>query len=398
MHRTLLRYVCAEQAVPFCVSLFVLTLVLFLGKSMRYTQLLFASGSGFADFGKLLLYSLPYFFTFTIPMATLLAVLLAFARLAHDNEITAMKAAGISFYQMIPPVALVAGSAWLFTLVVSCFVLPDGNSALKGALVEMARSRAELGLKERVFNDQFDGLVFFVNEISADGRELKEVFISDERSTKTKSTIIAEKGLFINEPDRNRLSLRLFQGTIIRVGDALRSSQSIRFEKYDFHVDLESIGFGGKKYHKDESHFSLTELRKALAEAEPSSEEHNELLLEWHRRLSLPFACLVLGFVAAPLGVQSGSVSRFSGVVLGLLLFLLYYIFFSAAKALGENGACPPAIGLWLPNVLLGVLAIVLWTKTARESPWKPVVLGQHLVKAAAARLKIRGRYGARRK
>jgi lipopolysaccharide export system permease protein len=106
MRRTLLRYLVVEEAIPFFVSLFVLTLVLFLGKTIRYTKLLFITGSGLADFGKLLLYLIPYLFAFTIPMATLMAILLAFARLTHDNELTAMKAAGLSFYQTIPPVAL----------------------------------------------------------------------------------------------------------------------------------------------------------------------------------------------------------------------------------------------------------------------------------------------------
>ena len=150
MRRTLFRYLLLEQLVPLFVSLFVLTVVLFLGKSMRYTKLLFASGSGLADLGKLLFYSTPYFLAFTIPMATLLAVLLAFTRLAHDNEITAMKAAGISFYQMIPPVAIVTGCAWVISLGLSLFVLPSGNSALERVLLELAQSRIQLGLKERI--------------------------------------------------------------------------------------------------------------------------------------------------------------------------------------------------------------------------------------------------------
>ena len=390
MRRTLLRYLLVEQVVPFFVSLFGLTLVLFLGKSMRYTKLLFAGGSGLVDLGKLLVYSLPYFLAFTIPMATLLAVLLSFARLAHDNEMTAMKAAGISFYQMITPVAIVAGCAWLLTLGLSLFVLPSGNSALKRTLVEMAQSRAQLGLKERVFNNQFDGLVFFVNSSSPDGTRLQEVFISDERFPQTRNTIIAEEGLLLNDPDNKRITFRLFRGNILRVGDKMTSAQTIHFQSYDFHVDLQSLAFGGKKFIKGAKQLDFLELREALAEAEPGSNKHYELLLEWHRRFSLPFACIVLGFIAAPLSVQSGPGSRLSGVVLGLFLFLLYYILFSAAKALGEDGTYPPVVGMWLPNVIFGVLAVVLWIKTARESPFKPVAFCQQLADSVRSRLKAR--------
>jgi lipopolysaccharide export system permease protein len=390
MRRTLLRYLLVEEAVPFFVSLLVLTLVLFLGKTMRYFKLLFITGSGLADFGKLLLYLMPYLFAFTIPMATLLAILLAFARLAHDNEITAMKAAGISFYQTIPPVALLAGFAWLVTLSLSNFVLPHANSAFKRAILEMARSRGELILKERIFNDQFSGLVFFINSISPDGKHLRQVFISDSRSPETKSSIVAEEGFVVHSADGDRMTLRLLRGQIFRVAAEMQSLQTIRFQNYDFNLDLDSFALGGKELRKAEKHLSFNELRQKLAAAKVGSREHNKLSYEFHRRLSLPFACIVLGFLAAPLSVQSRTGSRLSGVVLGLLLFLLYYVFISAAKALGEGGSYPPAVGMWLPNVIFSTLAIVLWIKTARESPFKPIVVVQSLVRLVSSRIKLR--------
>jgi len=390
MRQTLLRYLLVEETIPFLASLFVMTLALFLGKTMRYAQLFFITGSGLADFGKLLLYLIPYLFAFTIPMATLIAILLAFARLAHDNELTAMKAAGISFYQTIPPVALLAGFAWLVTLTLSNFVLPHANSAFKRVILDMARSRGELMLKERIFNDQFAGLVFFINSISPDGKHIRQVFISDSRSPETESSITAEEGFVIHSPDGNRMTLRLLRGQIFRVAADMQSLQTIRFQNYDFNLNLDSFALGDKEFRKAEKHLSFNELRQKLAAAKVGSREHNKLSYEFHRRLSLPFACLVLGFLAAPLSVQSRTGSRLSGVVLGLLLFLLYYLFISAAKALGEGGSYPPAVGMWLPNVIFSALAIVLWIKTARESPFKPIVVVRRFVGLITSRIRLR--------
>ena len=392
MRLTLFRYLLVELLVPFFVSLLVLTLVLLLAKTMQYMRLFFASGAVLVDFGKLLLYSLPYFLAFTMSMATLLSVLLAFARLSHDNEITAMKAAGISFYQMIPPVATLVGCAWLVSFGLTLFVLPGGQSALERHLLEMAQSRVQLGLKERVFNDQIDGLVFFINSISPDGTQLKEVFISDERSPETKSSIVADEGIVINDPSSKRLTLRLFRGNILRVRDDMRRAQTIHFQNYDFHVDLDSLTSGGETFRKGPSEMSLTELREAMATAEPGSKVKIKLSWEWHQRFSLPFACIVLGFVAAPLGVQTRTGSRFSGVVIGLFLFLLYYIFLSAAQAFRKDVAYPPAIGLWVPNVVFGILAITLWIKTAREQSFKPIALARRLAAQITSRLTSRHR------
>jgi len=390
MRWTLFRYLLVEETIPFLASLFVMTIALFLGKTMRYAQMFFITGSGLVDFGKLLLYLIPYLFAFTIPMATLIAILLAFARLAHDNELTAMKAAGISFYQTIPPVALLAGFALLLTLALSNFVLPHANSAFKRTILDMARSRGELILKERIFNDQFAGLVFFINSISPDGKHLRKVFISDSRSPETKSSIVAEEGFVLHSADGNRMTLKLLRGQIFRVAAEMNSLQTIRFQNYDFNLNLDSLALGDKEFSKAEKHLSFNELRQKLAAAKVGSRQHNKLSYEFHRRLSLPFACIVLGFLAAPLSVQSRTGSRLSGVVLGLLLFLLYYVFISAAKALGEGGSYPPAVGMWLPNVIFAALAIVLWIKTARESPFKPIVVVRRLLELITSRIRLR--------
>ena len=143
MRKILFRYLLTEQAAPFLVSVMAVTVVLFLGRSMRYTRLLFTSPSALEDLGRLFLYSLPYFLAFAIPMATLLGILLAFTRLASDNEITALKTAGLSLYQLLPTVAMVAVSATLVALTLSLLVLPKANKALR-SLIEILPAKTRV--------------------------------------------------------------------------------------------------------------------------------------------------------------------------------------------------------------------------------------------------------------
>jgi lipopolysaccharide export system permease protein len=386
MSRTLLRYTLVEQAVPFGVSLLVLTIVLFTAKVMSFLHLVFASESDLGDLGKMLVYLIPYFFVYTLPLATLLGVLAAFSRLSHHNEITAMKAAGIGFYQLLPPVALVAGTTWVLSLALTHFVLPGGNIAFKRALLDMARSTAQLSLKERLFNDQVKGMVFLVNRISPDGRHFHDVLISDERDPAERSTIMAEEGFLLSNADEEGFSLKLLRGTILKVGKKMRSAQTIRFQEYDLYVNLTSA-FGAKEFRKKERHMTEFELRRAIALAEPRSVSRYKLLMEWHRRFSLPFACVVFAFIAAPLGVLSGTTSRLTGVILGLCLFLLYYALVSLGKAIGENGLCPPFLGLWLPNLFFTIIAILMWERTTRESPFQPAVKVRQMAASIISRL-----------
>jgi len=388
MRRTLFRYLLIEQTAPFLVSVMVITVVLFLGRSMRYTRLLFTSPSALHDLGRLFLYSLPYFLAFAIPMATLLGILLAFTRLASDNEITALKTAGLSLYQLLPTVAMVAVSATLVALTLSLLVLPKANKALRSLLVEIATSRMQLAFNERVFNDQFKGMTFFVDRIALNGTRFYGVFISDERDSRMQNTIIAEEGMLLDSRGRKELEIRLLRGMVIRVESENRTAQTIRFQHYDFAVDLVSpkVGMLGRT----EAQLTLRELSRALALAKPGSAEHFYLSKEWHKRFAIPFACLALGLIAAPLSLQAGTASRLSGVVLGLLLFLVYYVLLTGAETLAEAGLCPVGLAVWLPNGFFAVLATVLWRRSARERPFAIFTACRHLVSAALARGKDR--------
>jgi lipopolysaccharide export system permease protein len=388
MRRILFRYLLYEQAAPFFVSVMVVTVVLFLGRSMRYTRLLFASPSAMEDLGRLFLYSLPYFLAFAIPMATLLGILLAFSRLASDNEIAALKAAGLSLYQLFPAVAVVAVSATLAALTLSLLVLPRANTALRFLLVEMATSRLPIAFTERVFNDQFRGLTFFINRIAPDGTRFQEVFISDERDPRSRNTIIAEEGMLVDSRGRRGVDIRLFRGIVIRVESERRTAQTIRFQHYDFSIDLLSTQVGMLR--RVEAQLTLHELKQALAAAKPGSPEQFYLSKEWHKRLALPFACLALGLIAPPLSLQTGTASRLSGVVLGLFLFLLYYVLLTGAETLAEAGLCPVAPALWLPNALFAILAASLWVRTARERPFALLAFCRHLVSSTLGRVRDR--------
>jgi lipopolysaccharide export system permease protein len=89
--------------------------------------------------------------------------------------------------------------------------------------------------------------------------------------------------------------------------------------------------------------------------------------LEFHKKFSIPFACFALGILAIPLGIKSKSAKRSTGLILGLLFFLIYYLLLSAGMVWGETGDYPPVVGMWLPNFVVGAFGVYLLVKTANE-------------------------------
>ena len=96
MKNILYRYLFREIAATFLFALVVFTLVLFMGKVLQLAELVFINGVSLKNILRLFLYLIPTFSLVTIPMSFLLAVLLTFARLSSDNEITAIKSSGVS--------------------------------------------------------------------------------------------------------------------------------------------------------------------------------------------------------------------------------------------------------------------------------------------------------------
>lgn len=360
---------------PFFLNLLVLTFLLLMTKILELTNLIVSQRVGLGTVILVLVYSMPYFLIFVIPMSAMMAILLAFLRLSSDNEIIALKASGVSIYRLLPPVFIFCLISSLATAFVSIQGLPWGTLSFKRLAFEVSRSHADIALKERTFIDSFEGVILYVNKIDTKDRTLNDVFVVDKQEPKLVSTIVARKGRLLSDPEKFLWVLRLYDGSIGQVSRESRSVHTLDFKTYDFALDLGhtiSTQSGGAK---DETEMSLSELRQSLREAEEKDVQYFLTLLEYHKKFSIPFACFVLGLVAVPLGIQFRTAKRSSGIVLGLFFFLLYYVLLAAGWSLGETGNYPPVIGMWVPNLVLGAIGLYLMFMTARERPVRAILV-----------------------
>ena len=350
---------------PFCVSLGVFTFVLLLAKIMELTDLVVTRGVGLGVVGQLLLYTLPYFFVFTIPMATLLSVLLGFLRLSSDNELTALKAAGVGLGQLLTPVAVLAVIAWVISSFLGIWGLAWGNHNFENLIFKVAQSKADLALRERAFLDSFPGLVIYINRLPGEGI-LQDVFIVDERDPQRVHTIVAKRGK-LYPARKGKVTLRLYNGTMHAVATDLKTAQNARFKTYDVALDAAKL-VAGQRTKKHEKEMSVNELLAAMEEYPPDSKRYYLADMELQKKFSLPFACLVMALIGLPLGAHFRS-GRSWGVAVALAVFLAYYLMLSAAWSFGETGSYPPIVGMWMPNLLFGALGFLMFWREMKESP-----------------------------
>jgi lipopolysaccharide export system permease protein len=317
----------------------------------------------------LLLYTIPHFLEFVIPLSVMVSVLVTFMRLAGDNEIVAMKAGGFSLYRLLPPVVAFCLAGAILTAFMTIYGVPWGRLAFKKMTYEIASSNINIGLKERTFNDMFQGVMIYINKVDIKSKTIKDVFIEDQRDKEIVSSIVSPEGEIFSDHANLLFKIRLHNGIINRVDLEKQSVQTISFGTYDINLDINKAGYDFKNIKKKEKEMSLSELQGYLKTKPADDEKYIQALMEYYRKFSIPFACFALGLLALPLGVQTSSVKRSYGLGLALLFILIYYLLLSAGFVFGEAGLYPPVIGMWVPNLLIGGIAIFLIVKAAGDSP-----------------------------
>lgn len=365
---TIRRYILREILVPFGLGLAVFTLILLIARILKLVEMVVNRGVPALEVVKLFSYILPGFLEVTVPMAVLLAVLVAFGRLSSDSEITAMKTSGISLYQLLPPVAWFAVVVTLVSLLVSMYARPWGNTRLRNSLYDIAKTRASAGIKEKVFSDDFAGLVLYVDHVEPPGNLLRGVLISDGRDPGQRNTIFAKAGMVVPNEPLHLLTLRLLNGSVHSLEAKNRSYHRTDFTTYDITLDLNTALTGLRARERDPSEMTLAELRVAI-----DAKHHNGLpalaeAVEVHRKFSIPFACLAFAAIGIPLGIQPTRAVRSRGFSLSLVLIFGYYLLLTLGQSLGERGVLPAPLAMWLPNAVLSVLALVLFVRAARGS------------------------------
>jgi len=363
------RYIFKELLPTFFVTLVFFTFVFMMTNLLEITNLIINYRVQVGTVLKMMAFSMPFFLEFIIPMSVMMAILMTFLRMSADNEIVALKSGGVGLYRLLPAVAVFCVAGFFLTAFMSIYGLPWGKSSFKKTLLEIGANNLDIGLKERTFNDAFEGVMLFVSKIDIKSRSLHDIFIEDQRKAGVTSTIVAPVGRIFRSPERLSGHLRLFDGVIHNVDHAGRTVHSIQFEIYDFQLDLKEMMTVVRDGPKDKEEMSLTELKQFIDSAPEKDSRYYSALIELHEKFAVPFACFALGLLAVPLGLQPMAGRRSVGLVLGLSFFILYYLMLIVGWSFGESGVYPPAIGMWAPNVIAGVVGLIMLVRTANERP-----------------------------
>ena len=232
--RLLSRYLLRQLVAPFFFALAAQTSLMLLSQVAKKFGALVGKGLPWTVIGEVFALSLPFIVAMTLPMAVLLAVLYSFSHLAADNEITAMRASGISPYQVLRPVLFWGACMAAFNFAFVDQVLPRTNARLRTLLIDIGRKKPTFELREQVINEVPPSKYFLrASRIDAATGKLRGVTIYDVGGEASRRIIYADSGSMAYGEGQTDLSLRLYDGSIHQY----RPAEPTRFQLTYFSVN-----------------------------------------------------------------------------------------------------------------------------------------------------------------
>jgi lipopolysaccharide export system permease protein len=213
--RLLRRYLIRQFIGPFVFALSAMTSIMLLNQVAKRFGALVGKGLPWSVIGEVFALCIPFILAMTLPMAVLVAMLYTFSHLAADNEVTAMRASGLSVYQLLRPMVGVGLVLTAFNFWFTDQVLPVSNATLRNLLINISRKKPTLELREQVINEIPPASLFLrASRIDATSGRLRSVTIYDMGNTDSRRVIYADSGIMGFTTSAEDLQFRLFSGTI----------------------------------------------------------------------------------------------------------------------------------------------------------------------------------------
>jgi lipopolysaccharide export system permease protein len=420
-------YILKEHIGPFFFGLFIITFVLIMDFILEILNLIITRGLNTFTVLKMFGLNLAWMLALSIPMAVLVATLMAFGRMSADNEITAFRATGVSLYRIVIPVVLVSLILAAGLVFFNNLILPEANHQARLLMTQIYQKRPTLNIKENVFIDEIPGYHILIRKIDPRSSRIGEVLIYDQRDREIPRTIFAQRGQLEFSADGRTLIMELYDGEI-HESDRQDPNhyRRVTFDKQVIFINeaFPRLGVADPDYRTDREMSAsrmkqevekirnqltpqkerLQELRAALdtlpglpagkpirelSDSErqafrqrqqlerqkeqsqqiikSSRQRINSYLVEIHKKYSIPLACLVFVLVGAPLGIMAKRGNLVIGLGLSLGFFVLYWAFLIAGEELADRLIISPFWAMWSANLLIGAAGTYLLIKSARE-------------------------------
>jgi lipopolysaccharide export system permease protein len=410
------RYILNEFLISFVVAFLFFFCTFFINQLLVLAEEIFSKKVPFWDVIQFIVFSLPSILALSLPFGALVGSLMAMGRFASDNEILAFRASGVAQHRILTPLMAAGVLLFLVSFVMNDYFLPLGNIRLGSMYRKILYTNPGIEL-EPYSVKRYQDTVIVTGEIEE--TLIKNITIIDRTEDKGKRIITARSGsLQENRNQKGVISIRLDEvfshvpdGTIedryeyttsesmiynillqdfsasfinpgpremrsidvwreIQVMDQdyqrqlVEQSRKTEVQLFDLAMELRYLKDFG---HTDPQLYKIRQQNLTNAYTIYTRNRDRKFIdrnlqlyrLEFHKKFSIPFSCIVFVLFAFPVGLLARKSGRAVGFGIGLLMASLYWWLLLIGHTLGIRLELPPVFAMWFPNLVVFIVACV---------------------------------------
>lgn len=368
---------------------------------------------------ELLWYSSLTLIPIALPLSVLLASIMLVGGMAERSELTALNALGQPFLYMFKPLLIFALFISIVSFLVSNFAIPYSNLKTTGLMYDIIKKKLNINIQEKTFFSEIEGYSIRVEKKNSDG-SMSNVLIYDYTDKKGVNKVFtSEKALMTTLENEMALSIELINGSSFSSNQSEKNSSSkSHFKKYTLYLDLSSfemersnsdrfsnraktmninelrVGIDSlsseiqrleskmiestkknNSYDKTSNNFEVEKYEKTKNSLLAYNNQKNVLIkkinkfyVEFHRKFTLAFACIIMMIIGAPIGaiIKKGGFGL--PVIFSILLFITYHVISITGEKMVKKDVLSPIIGMWSSSFIMmfiGFFLLVLVNKNA---------------------------------
>lgn len=386
---------------PFLLALLVLSFILLMDRLFLMIDLLVRKGVRLVTVAELIALSLPFVLTISTPLAILIASVMSFGRASQDNELAALRTAGIQIFPVFLPTLLAGLALGALMVCFNGFVAAEANFRMRNLMMDLAIKKPAIRIEPGVFVHDFEGYTIYVGAIDEKTARVRDVRIYDRTRGGIPDLIIAPYGRLSTTPDERFFVLTLDSGALHQY------LSEGKYRRLEFREHTINLPYNQELMRKDREYrgnreMLLSDLYQRLrinrqdiakqtkvvrdllsrerltpgdsmrldeerARLRIKQRENDRLLIEINKRYSLAFSCFLFLVFGAPLGILLRRGGLGIGFLVGLIFFAVFYILILAGEELASSGRLSPFVGMWLGNIILLPVTVELSARTFFE-------------------------------
>jgi LPS export ABC transporter permease LptF len=350
-------YLLTEMAGPLLGGVIFFSFILLMFQALRLAESLIVHGVPGAILGKMVSLMVLGFLPIVIPIAFLIAILVAFGRLSADSELVAMKANGMSIQRLTVPGLVLSFCVAIISLGLNLTWVPKADREFKRTLIRLTNTKAVAAVREGTFTTGFFDLLIYADKVDNKTNRLEKVFIYDERDPETPLTVIAGEGEVIpvkaGADLGTSVALKLYDGSIHSNNVTKNTYQKMDFKEYQLFLRVEA---GADTATIKPRMIPYRELLERIR-TEKEAKYRREFIGDLWRRVANAMAPIFFVFIGVGFGTVRTRAVRSGAALITIAVIVPYWLLQTLSTKLVYSGILPPMIGMMLPNFLLGIIA-----------------------------------------